>query len=107
MRFNQVVAKCVEACSFHASVHTGWPERGALELWEFRIQMYQQLDGRAPVMPYRSPLTQKLRGIQDARAVVIKLATEKYGAVHSVTVTSPFGQERWFQIDGKWRYKDV
>ena len=80
---------------------------GALELWEFKIQMYQQPDGRAPVMPYRSPLTLKLRGIQDARAVVIKLATEKYAAVHSVTVTSPFGQERWFQIDGKWRYKDV
>jgi hypothetical protein len=61
------------------------------------------------VEPFSSTVTLEYPSVHEARKIVAKLVDEAGAPIHSATVVSEDRKtsERWFQIDGTWRRKDV
>jgi hypothetical protein len=78
-----------------------------MEPWalDFKFEIYQQKNHSTSIELYLPPLVFKLPAMEDARAVVAHLISRKDTPIHSLTVTSVVGSERWFQLDGVWRCK--
>jgi hypothetical protein len=61
------------------------------------------------VAPFLKPLTLNFRSIDEARELAIKTADHENVPAHSFTIKSEDGKvsERWYQLDGAWRRKDI
>ena len=75
---------------------------------KFTYQLYwSKMPGM--VEPLSSPMTLDYPSINDARKIMARLLDEADAPIHSVTIVSEDRQtcERWFQINGSWRCKEV
>lgn len=74
----------------------------------FTLQMFWA-NPRGEIEPLLTPLTLNFGSAEEARRIFGQVTNHPKIPVHSLTLVSEDGStsERWFQIDGAWRRKDV
>jgi hypothetical protein len=75
---------------------------------KFTIQMFWESPANG-LEPFLLPLSLDFSSVEEARSAFDKVACHPNVPVHSLTLKSENGSisERWFQIDGQWRRKEV
>jgi hypothetical protein len=76
---------------------------------KFTLQMFWANATKGDIEPFLPPLSLEFPSTDDARRVFTQILGHPKIPVHSLTLVSEDGttSERWFQIDGEWRRKDV
>ena len=76
---------------------------------KYTMQIFWDKDGKSTIVPFfLVPLSLEFSSIDGMRAKAKAVASLSNVPTHSFTITSENGAiERWFQLGGQWRRKDV
>jgi hypothetical protein len=70
------------------------------------IHLYKECPDGA-VEPIQPPLTRNLPEEQLVRELLGEVAASHGAPLHSATITTPSGPERWYRLNGRWKRADV